>query len=219
MKLSRLALNPACRQARADLGSPYQLHKTLLRAFPAPLPDDERVLFRVESGRSLFDAPIVLVQSVHPPDWEQITQRFAEYLIEAAEVKDLNRLALENGSVLRFRLRANPSRRVKKGLEEGREKSQRVALYRNEERTAWLKRKGQACGFEVIEDSLNIKPYPQRIFLIPSDEKMHKATISVVDFDGLLRVTDCQALLKGMQAGVGPAKGLGCGLLSLARAC
>ena len=218
MILSKLALNPGSRQARSDLGDAYRLHKTILRAFPTPLPDDERVLFRVETRRERLSSPTVLVQSVHPPDWEQITRRFEDYLSEAAQVKDLSQLALNNGELLRFRLRANPSRRVKTQTDGEGEKSRRVAIYRDDERAAWLLRKGKTHGFEVIEESLIIKPYPQRNFLISSGEKTHRATINVVDFEGILRVNDKVALLSGLRSGIGPAKGLGCGLLSLARA-
>lgn len=217
MILSKLALNPGCRQAKTDLGNAYKLHKTILRAFATPLPDDELVLFRVETQRERLDAPTVLVQSVHHPDWEQITRRFEDYLTEAAQVKEMGLLVLENGGLLRFRLRANPSRRVKTQADGQGDRSQRVAIFKDDERAAWLKRKGTACGFEVIEESLNIRPYPQRNFLIQSGGKTHRATINVVDFEGWLRVKDKEALLAGMRGGIGPAKGLGCGLLSLAR--
>jgi hypothetical protein len=59
--LSALALNPRSRQARKDIGSPYELHSTLLRAFErgggsGATPGEAsaragRLLFRVERPR------------------------------------------------------------------------------------------------------------------------------------------------------------------------
>jgi CRISPR system Cascade subunit CasE len=37
-------------------------------------------------------------------------------------------------------------------------------------------------------------------------------------FDGILTVTDAEALIQEMMQGIGPAKAFGCGLLSIARA-
>ena len=57
--LSRLALNPSCRQVRAELLHPYQLHRTLLRSFSSAFAP-QRVLYRLET---LHGVPVVLLQS------------------------------------------------------------------------------------------------------------------------------------------------------------
>ncbi len=49
MILSKLNLDITCSQAKKDLANPYSMHRTIMRAFPTPLPEEERVLFRVEN--------------------------------------------------------------------------------------------------------------------------------------------------------------------------
>ena len=74
MYLSKLILNQAKIQVRRDLANPYEMHRTIMGAFPTPLPHDERVLFRIEPGER-SDMPIVLVQSVYRPGWESVQKK------------------------------------------------------------------------------------------------------------------------------------------------
>ncbi len=75
MYLSRLTLNPLNAQVRAELARPYEMHRTLLRAFPKGVVgigrDEDNaagVLFRVdEKPRENLIA--MLVQSKIAPDW------------------------------------------------------------------------------------------------------------------------------------------------------
>src|SRR5687768_3848945 len=108
MFLSRLLFNPRSPQARRDLSAPYQMHRTLLRAFP----DTEeggpgRVLFRVDVTRETGQA-VVLVQSEQPPQWEALP---AGYLRGPAESKPFAPV-FTAGQALIFRLRANPTRKT-----------------------------------------------------------------------------------------------------------
>ena len=50
MFLSKLILNARDRQARHDLARPYEMHRTLWRAFPEN--DPGRILFRVDPDRT-----------------------------------------------------------------------------------------------------------------------------------------------------------------------
>ena len=68
MFLSQLLVNLRHRPARRDLSDRYELHRTLLCAFPADLPAEERVLFRVEQAQKKPYVTI-LVQSQTMPDW------------------------------------------------------------------------------------------------------------------------------------------------------
>ena len=64
MYLSRLILNPRSRQVQKELADPYQLHRTIMAAFPDVLPPDERVLFRVDLADGL---PVLLCNhSIRP---------------------------------------------------------------------------------------------------------------------------------------------------------
>ena len=214
MYLSKLKLNTDCAQVRKDVGNPHSMHRTIMRAFPSPLPSDERVLFRVESFE-LGETPMVLVQSRTKPEWLQVENKFAGYFGEHPQVKDLSGLRIKAGDVFRFRLRANPCKRV---YYQSSGASQRVSLFSEKDRREWLLRKAEASGFSIDESRLLIRDAPYRLVFIHKEDKIEKATFNMVDYDGILEVKDAQKFLQSVSAGIGAAKGLGCGLLSFAQA-
>ena len=74
MFLSKLTLNPRSRQVRRELAEAYQMHRTLLRAFPdAGDGGPSRVLYRVDLPRHP-GPPVVLVQSAVCPDWSPLSR-------------------------------------------------------------------------------------------------------------------------------------------------
>ncbi len=215
MYLSRLILNPRHRRVQKEVAAPYQMHRSLMKAFPDNLkPGDERVLFRLET-HPRTGMLTLLVQSLALPDWSWLAEPDARgYLLPvdepnpAAKPFDLN---LAPGQMLAFRLRANPTARRR--LPDGKRK--RVGLCREEEQIEWLKRKGEQGGFHVLsvrtsnQDTVN--GYIRR------DEERHKLKLLAVQFDGLLQVTDPDQLRESVRQGIGSGKALGVGLLSLAR--
>lgn len=202
--LSRLLLNPANAQVRAELRSPYEMHRTLSKAFAitANVASDgvlERVLFRVEQPGANGGIP-VLVQSLSRPDWSRLTVSDG-YHREPVAVKEFEP-AFRTGQRLAFRLRANPT--VKRN-------GRRLGLYSAQEHAAWLQRKGAQGGFRperftaVIEDrALRMERNGERMEFL------------AVRFDGVLRVLEPDRLLKALARGIGSAKAFGFGLLSLA---
>jgi len=223
MYLSRLILNPRNRRVQKEVAAPYQMHRSLMRAFPDGLQEgDERVLFRLEAhppstllraGRT--GALNLLVQSLTLPDWSWLAEPGARgYLLPVDEpnpaVKEFD-LNLAPGQVLAFRLRANPT--VKRKFDDGSHK--RVGLYREEEQTEWLKRKAEGGGFRL----LSVRTGGRDIVggRIHRDEVTHTLHFLAVQFDGLLQVTDPARLRESIQRGIGSGKALGFGLLSLAR--
>jgi CRISPR system Cascade subunit CasE len=213
MYLSRLILNPRSHQVHNEIANSYEMHRTIMGAFPTPLPHNERVLFRIEPGER-SDMPVVLVQSVYRPDWESVQQKTENCFVCMPQVRSLDGLNIKDGDWLRFRLRADPSKRVYYAR---REKSQRISLFSEKDRREWMTRKAQESGFSILSEVLSIRDAPYRTMFIPRDERTHKATINMVDYEGVLRVEDAEKFLVGLRQGIGPAKGLGCGLLSLAR--
>jgi CRISPR system Cascade subunit CasE len=223
MYLSRLILNPRNRRVQKEIAKPYQMHRSIMRAFPDDLePEAERVLFRLEThppstslrtGRT--GALTLLVQSLNLPDWSWLAEPEARgYLLPVGEpnpaVKSFD-LNLAPGQVLAFRLRANPT--VKRRFNEKDHK--RVGIYREEEQIEWLKRKGEQGGFRLLSartsDQNDVKGTIRR------DGQKHPLKLAAVQFDGLLQVTDSDRLRETVQRGIGSGKGLGFGLLSLAR--
>jgi CRISPR system Cascade subunit CasE len=215
MYLSRLTLNPRTRRVQREIAAPYQMHRSLMNGFPDDLAEgDERVLFRLESHPRTGDLTL-LVQSLTLPDWSWLAEPGARgYLLPAdvpnPAVKSFD-LDLSSGQVLAFRLRANPTARRR--LPDGTRK--RVGLYREEEQIAWLERKAELGGFRVR----SVRTSNQHIVdgRLKRDKEAHKLRLLSVQFDGLLQVTDPDRLRETVQRGVGSGKGMGFGLLSLAR--
>jgi CRISPR system Cascade subunit CasE len=212
MYLSRLVLNPRSRRVQREIADPYQLHRSLMRAFPGDLQEgDERVLFRLDAD-ARGGAPTVLLQSWLEPKWDWLDDAGARgYLLRPPETKAFD-LRLAAGQVLAFRLRANPT--VKRRFDDGDHK--RVGLYREEEQIEWLKRKGEQGGFCLLAARAGGDSRVGGFIRREEEDKTHKLTLLAVQFDGLLQVTDPDRLRETVRRGVGSGKGLGFGLLSLA---
>jgi len=206
MYLSRLLLNPQHRQVQRELADRYQLHRTLMRAFPETLPPDERVLHRVEVNPHSGQIAI-LVQSQSHPDWSPLTDK-PHYLVMTPAVKSLN-LALNEGQELHFRLRANPT--IKTRSNRHPQKKTRVPLVHEEKQMAWLVRKGEQNGFEIIQQCVS---YPETYHSRKNGG--NPIQLFTIRFDGVLRLSDAEAFATAIAMGIGPAKAFGCGLLSIA---
>ena len=204
MNLTRLRLDARSALVRRDLADPYDMHRTLVRAFvqdEAQVPP--RFLWRLEAVDA-WAQPVVLVQSTHAADWSFLSQlpRYLQ-LGEQPQIKtfDPGQL-LEAGSRYRFRLVANPT--VSRA-------GKRHGLVGDDAQLAWLSRQGERNGFGVevalVSDSqtLHSRKGPMRVSLLR------------VRFEGMLQVHDVSALSSTLQAGIGPGKAFGCGLLSIAR--
>jgi len=209
MYLSRLILNPRNRRVQKEVADLYQMHRSLMRAFPDGLePGEERVLFRLED-HSRRDAFILLVQSQGLPDWSWLAEPGARgYLLPVGEpnpaVKSFD-LRLASGQVLAFRLRANPT--VKRN-------GKRLGLYREGEQREWLLRKAEQSGFRVLEARIG----GRRVVggTIRRNGTVHRLRLLSVQFDGLLEVVEPDRLREAVCRGIGSGKALGFGLLSLA---
>ncbi len=204
MYLSRLILNPRNRQVRSELACPYEMHRTLAHAFAEDYAD-ERVLYRVDAERRT-GVPTVLVQSLTEPDWSVLPDD--RYLLEPVGSKPFA-LGLSRGLLLSFRLRANPVKR-------GNKSRQRQGLLEEKDQRAWLDRQGVRCGFQIVR--CHAIPEGLQEFLRRSNGDERTVTLLSVRFEGLLQVTDPDALSAAVRDGIGPAKAFGFGLLSLARA-
>lgn len=201
--LSRLLLNPRSHQVQAELRDPYQMHRTLSKAFSDDREEYQqaRCLFRVDEipGESYL---CLLVQSRVQPNWGhwQVTEH---YLVAPPATKEFEP-NLGAGQILAFRLRANPTVR---------REGKRLGLYRDEERLAWLARKGELHGFRPCQVTVRKEDTLQS-----RATAGHEATFNAVRFDGTLGVTEPEAFAAALEGGIGSGKGFGFGLLSLARA-
>lgn len=222
MYLSRLILNPRSRQVQRELADPYEMHRTLCRAFPnANFKENEPsgILFRVDLHPKT-GVPTLLVQSQQVPDWSFLLADRKNYLLDEAALP----LGVENpawkeispqfhaGQALAFRLRANPT--VKKDRE-GRKQGQRVGLYREEEQLAWLKRKIEAAGGRLLSAHITGKAELRGKLFVEKDDARRMRFIST-QFEGVLQVEEPALFARHLAAGIGSAKGFGFGLLSVA---
>jgi CRISPR system Cascade subunit CasE len=226
------------------MAHPYEMHRTLMRAFPhatndtlSTARDQFGVLFRAECDERHGRA-MVLVQSLLKPNWAFLNE-LDDYLRADGEIpcvscKDIMPAYrnLHYGQTLRFRLLANPTKRIAK--QDDPMKGKRVELARENEQIAWLTRKGQERekgvpgGFELL--TKEVKDMRGETRMVPrvnvsAEGKQkgrkrdaaggHSTTHLAVLFEGLLRVTDKDAFLETLIHGVGPGKAFGFGLLSV----
>lgn len=209
MYLSRLQLNPRSKQARTDLANPYQLHATLCRAFA---PEDQRpprFLWRLEEGKS----PQVLVQSAEAPDWQVLLQRFPGYFAQPPQSKPIPLAHLQPSQILRFRLKANPTvTKRDPGDPEGK-KRKRHGLKEVEEQLQWLHRQGQKNGFTVL-GAMVAGSERVRMYKHTSDSPI---VVQAVLYEGHLKIADLDTFKQTLETGLGHAKALGFGLLSIGK--
>lgn len=202
MYLTRLRLDPRSAQVRRDLSEPYEMHRTLVRAFVRDAEQvPPRILWRAEPSAAWSD-PVVLVQAQESADWS-VLEALPNYLKGSVETRDITPEDwLQPELCYRFRLFANPTV-TRDGKRQG--------LVSEEAQLAWLARQGERHGF-TLEAALVTGSGPLR-------SRKQDSHISVLQacFEGRLRVRDCVALAAALRSGIGPGKAFGCGLLSLGR--
>ncbi len=233
--LSRVRPNPRHRAVRHDLADCHAFHRTVMSAFPqmsASIPAREAlgVLYRLDleprTGRLHL-----LVQSRHAPEWAAL-QRTGYLLPEIdTPVKPIGPTydALVAGMRLRFRVRANPTRRFNTppGPDGTRPPGKRVELRDDEARIAWLRRKGEAGGFHLLDvrttpgvpdllAQLQGKQTGRRSDIGRNTPNHGSLTFGAVLFDGALEITEPEAFRRTLTGGIGSGKAYGFGLLSIA---
>jgi CRISPR system Cascade subunit CasE len=207
--LSRLQLDPRSKQARTDLASPYELHATLCHAFAGPNQTPPRFLWRAEVGK----IPIVLVQSAEMPDWEKLARRFPGYFAQPPASKPIPLEHLQPAQVLRVRLRANPTVTKKDPHNPASKKRKRHGLKTVEEQLEWLARQGARGGFSVLGAMV---VQSERVRMYKHDGSGPIVLQSVL-YEGHLKITDLEVFKRTLATGLGHAKALGFGLLSIAK--
>lgn len=245
--LSRLLLNPCSRQVMSEMAHPYEMHRTLMRAFPVMEGQTEvkarekfSVLFRAETDEKSRLVK-VYVQSLAEPDWSFL-DGMNGYLYDGAEAiayehKDIwpALQKLQSGKILSFRLRANPTKRIAKKGDPL--KGKRVELRREDDQIAWLLRKGGEMGKDMpggfdlltkkVIDGQGKEFLVPRVHISPEgkytgrkkDAAVGRSTTHFsVHFEGLLQITDAEAFRNTLIRGIGSGKAFGFGLLSVAPA-
>lgn len=214
MHLTRLEINSRRRAARHLLGSPHRLHAAVLSGFPTdlPEPDEGRILWRLDDG---YPDPVLYVVSPAEPDLTHLVEDVGRPSY-GWQTKDYRPLLdkLAAGDTWAFRLRANPVHSVAQATG-GRGK--RLAHVTSGQQTAWLHQRAATHGFRVADgsaDAPDLVLSSRRTFRF--DRRGRTVTLATAVFDGTLVVDDPRKLRAALVGGIGPGKGYGCGLLTLA---
>jgi CRISPR system Cascade subunit CasE len=216
MFLSRIELAPDAAHSSAfwrQVRSEYAVHQLVWSWFSGN-PDARRdFLYRFEQG--VGAGRFFVLSSRQPTDpeglWRIESKPFAPKLLE--------------GQRLRFSLRANPTLRregkrhdvVMDARWKARSLDGEKAPTReiDEPCITWLEARGERCGFELAPGEVQVAGYHQERF---GGRGRKDIRLSVVDYEGVLTVREPEAFVKALAAGIGPAKGFGCGLMLVKRA-
>lgn len=241
MHYSRLLLNLQSSHVRRDLANDHEMHRTVMSAFCSlklPKDGDQRQRQNADSGSILWRVDhdprrgivMLIVQSDSAPDWEPLLKRYPGYVTPPPDsnlppVSVMERhLSFKVGQRLKFRLRANPTRKIKS---DGRKNGQRLGLTTPDEQRAWLERKSSDAAHTSGFRLLGFDPIPdpaarqERVSLRTAEEQavatvtQNRTHIAVL-FEGVLEVTDPEQFQHTLRAGIGSAKAFGFGLLSVA---
>lgn len=222
MYVTRMFLDTTCRQVRKDKSDPESLHKTVMRLFPDEAGETPRKAFGVlhRIDEAFGDRVMLMVQSAVVPE---VVRFPSEYLLrpdndldlaelgitENPAIRDVSaeRSAIVAGSRFRFRLRANTTKRLGIGGDDGnRGVGKRVPVRGDEARIHWLRRRSEKSGFSIVDVSV------REVAAQGARVRLAGAT-----FDGVLEVTDADTFRQSLATGIGPAKAFGFGLLSVRR--
>lgn len=201
MVLSRVVLNPECTRVRRDLADRYEMHSTLMRLVDAGA---SKPLWRLENSR-IAAQPFVLIQTEDHPTLEAL-QENDDYFVEQGSGSRNNILLrnLQSGDQLNFRVRANPTvTRERK----------RHGLVRYEDQIDWLHRQMNRGGARVL-DVQTSDVLRERMARRRGGKPI---VIQGVTFDGVVEVEDAVQFRETVQRGIGHARALGFGLITLAQ--
>lgn len=219
---TRFQINPRRRATLRLLASPQRLHAAVLSAYPPEVQagsDGVRLLWRLDSP-SRHELNLFVVGPGRPSleqlqgecGWsEQRSWRTAVYTPFLAR--------LEEGQQWVFRLTANPTRSI------AGERGSRGAVSAHvtaEQQLSWLAQRQQRHGFEVVsrddEPQVRVSRRERATFSKGAAGGGARVTLTRVQYDGVLRVTEPDVLRTSLTHGIGRAKAYGCGLMTLARA-
>lgn len=233
MYMSKLNLNLRSVDVQKDLRNCYDLHRTVLSAYPQLDSENKKardvfnVLYRLDNS-SASDRLDLLVQSESKPDWSKLPQHYVTYSSQNTpniEVKDISHVfdTIKNGMCLRFRIRANATKKtntsLKKDRLEGRKNNgTRIPILKTDEQIKWITNKSKLHGFDIV----SVKNLPDVNISNTGISKGRKTdkilTFNSVVFEGILAINDTVVFSDTLKKGIGSAKAFGFGLLSIAPA-
>lgn len=244
MFFTRFPVNKTRRDASRLLGNPYALHAAIAGSFPVAQGSSDagegRVLWRLDDQQ---DGSLLLyIVSPTPPSlvgldeqigWPDLAPQWAtrpydEFLSH-----------IRGGRRYGFRLVANPVVNRSR-IKDDAGRSKRIPHLTALQKAAWLigeeayrgsgaeapelfrvqgSSRAERNGFRVVPDERTGEPLMRvsdtRSLSFSRGAGGGHVTLATARYDGLLEVTDADALRHALVSGIGHAKGFGCGLLTL----
>lgn len=234
--LSRVMLNAARPQTRRLMSDPHRMKAHILADF-AYQPVAERVLWRL-GHRTVLGATaqgelLILTQSRQT--WMGLVEQYGYPGADGGEpvIRDYSRLLglVSLGREFAFRVRVNPVQNASALEHPTRSEAQRLAAgarsrpLRVAHRTAaaqtdWFLKRAEKWGFAIPESTSGEPDLRlidrERLDFTKGAGSGHRVRIGTATFEGRLRVVDVDRFAASLVSGIGPAKGYGCGLLTLA---
>ena len=195
-----------------------------------PRGNDNNFLFRIDPQPG--GSPVILVQSAIKPNWDYAFHN-AGYLLRCYDVQPFNPI-YQAGEHLRFRLLANPTRRLhEKSLERDGKPIKKESIGKRvpvpaeklkEWLSEWRPKEVPSAGFLLDKESTIVQP-GYIYFHKPEKHTEGKLGNKLKDggkrlfsarYEGVLTVTDTELFQLTLIRGIGPGKAFGFGLLSVA---
>ncbi|SDM82709.1 type I-E CRISPR-associated protein Cas6/Cse3/CasE [Allokutzneria albata] len=218
MHFTRFEFNTARRGARSLLASPQKLHAAVRAAFPATAGtgSDGRLLWRIDQRPHQVHLYLVSPQK---PDLTHLVEQAGWPTTHTWDTRDYTPLLakLNTGDVWAFRLKANPVGNRRKTSDSTR--SQRFGHVTVDQQTQWLLHRAPGNGFTIPAGAHKEPDVAVRGREVLKFTRNHATvTLATAVFEGTLEINDVELFRHSLINGIGPAKGYGCGLLTLAPA-
>lgn len=200
MMLTQMKLNVLSAQVRRDMADPYEMHRTIQRLTDG---QERRPLWRLEHDGS-GQHPVVLLQTEAAPDRRLLDEFDSHYLLDFGTRENRLLANISAEDVLNFRLHANPTvTRLGK----------RHGLVEHDDQVAWIARVLDRHGAALH----GVRIGASRRMVSGRRRGSKPMIVTGVTFDGQLGVLDADSLRELVSNGIGHAKALGLGLMTLAR--
>ncbi len=213
LNLVRMTFDPYRGATTRIIGNPRKLHRFVYETMSIN-EDPGRLLYRLEAGDSFRNpVPCLLAQSEHPVVPQIDDRRWGHTDFVRMETKS-SAAALQEGGLYRFRSRVNPVRSAR-DKPDGR-RGKRMGIVEPEAQIEWFDKRLANSGMRLVsvnhrrESWLEVRPKH-------NPKTTRRLVFASAFFEGTLKVTDTKSAEKAVLKGIGPGKGFGFGLLSLAR--
>ncbi|MDP9805888.1 CRISPR system Cascade subunit CasE [Trueperella bonasi] len=213
---SRVLINPARRQGRKYLANPHALHAAVRASFPPDIDQSsQRILWRLDQQGHEHALYIVgpekptAAHIVEEAGWESRPQETADYDRLLSRIKQ--------GQEWHFELLANPTKTINRGRDTRGKVVAHLSIF---EQLKWLQRKSETMGVYLgppDEPSFQVTESKTLNFRRSIESKNGRVHLVTARYAGTLKIVDAEKLRQVLVAGIGRAKGYGCGLLTLAR--